>query len=217
MMHENDTALLALARGELPPSEAREVEDHAAGCASCGRELAWLRTERGLFRARPAPVPSHVWQGIERRIIIAREERRDRRRAWLRGGSVAATFAAAAALLVFVCGHGLPVGRHPQTVGSEGPAPAPETTTQPASAVLDAAEREYSQAIQKLTDEYASARDQLDPETADRYDEEFSKLRSVLTTERAAARDDIRARRRVLRAYSAYMRSMQAVVLEVHQ
>jgi len=216
----NDDALLALARGELPSSEAREVEEHAAECAACKHELAWLRAERSLFRAREAQLPSHVWQGIERRIIIAREERREQRRGWLRGGGVAVAFAAAASLLVFVWGRGLPLGHHASTVGSSGPAPSqqePEKETLPASQVLDEAEKEYEAAIQKLEDDYESARDRLDPEAADRYDAEFEKLRSLLSTERAAARDVIRARRRVLRAYSAYMRTMQAAVLEVHQ
>src|SRR5262249_5431244 len=158
----NDDALLALARGELPSSEAREVEEHAAECPACKHELAWLRAERSLFRAREAQLPSHVWQGIERRIIIAREERRERRRGWLRGGGVAVAFAAAASLLVFVWGRGLPLGRHASTVNSSGPAPSQqdqEREAPPASKVLDEAEQEYEAAIQKLQDDYESARD----------------------------------------------------------
>jgi hypothetical protein len=210
----NDDDLLALARGELPPVEAREVEEHAGACAACGRELAWLRAERSLFRGSAPELPSHVWQGIERRIIIAREERRERRRSWLRGGGVAVAFAAAASLLVFVWGHGLPLGRRAPAGSSAQSTPAPETA--PAARVLDAAEREYVAAIDRLEGDYDRARDRIDPETADRFDSEFRQLRDVISTERAAAGDDIRARRRVLRAYSAYMRSMQAVVLEVH-
>src|SRR5262249_45429016 len=145
----NDDDLLALARGELPPSEAREVEEHAAECADCKRELAWLRAERSLFRGIAAELPSHVWQGIERRIIIAREERPERRRGWLGGGGVAAAFAAAAALIVFVWGHGLPVGRHAAPASSTAqPTPAPDGL--PPSQVLDAAEREYVAAIDML-------------------------------------------------------------------
>ena len=206
----NDDDLLALARGQLPPGEAREVEEHAAGCAACGRELAWLRAERSMFRGIPAELPSHVWQGIERRIIIAREERRERRRGWLRGGGVAAAFAAAAALIVFVWGHGLPALRHTPASSTAQPAPAPDG--QPPSQVLDAAEREYVAAIDMLENDL---RGRVDAETADRYDDQLRKLREVIESERAAAGDDIRARRRVLHAYSAYMRTMQAAVLEV--
>ena len=217
MKHLSEDDLLGLVRGELPPGEAREVEDHAAACPGCRRELAWLRTERGLFRAQPVPLPAHTWQGIERRIIIAREQKFERRKRVAYGGGAAAVFAAAAGLLVYVWGRGVP----PVNDSKPGIATTPvnsETPTRearPASEVLDDAERQYRAAIAKLESTYANERDRFDPDVAERYDDEIQQLREVVSSERAAAGDDPWARRRVLRAYSAYMRSMQAMLLEV--
>jgi len=214
MKHLSEDDLLGLVRGELPPGEAREVEDHAAACPGCRRELAWLRTERGLFRAQPFPLPAHTWQGIERRIIIAREQKFERRKRAFYGGGAAAVFAAAAGLIVYVWGRGVPVNSKPVVatpVNSETPA----REVRPASEVLDDAERQYRAAIAKLESTYASERDRFDPDVAERYDDEIQQLREVVVNERAAAGDDPWARRRVLRAYSAYMRSMQAMLLEV--
>src|SRR5262249_16798881 len=108
MTHATEDDLIGLIRGELEPAAAREVEEHATTCLSCKRELAWLRTERGLVRSQPALLPAHPWQGIERRIIVAREEKWARRRRLVAGGSAAAVFAAAASLLVYVWGRGAP-------------------------------------------------------------------------------------------------------------
>lgn len=217
MKHLSEDDLLGLVRGELPPGEAREVEDHAAACPGCRRELAWLRTERGLFRAQPVPLPAHTWQGIERRIIIAREQKFERRKRTFYGGGAAAVFAAAAGLLFYVWGRGVPVNSKPgiasTPVNSESETPSREA--RPASEVLDDAEREYRAAIAKLESAYQDERDRFDPDVAERYDDEIQQLRDVVVSERAAAGDDPWARRRVLRAYSAYMRSMQAMLLEV--
>lgn len=198
--------LHALVRGETNA----EATAHVAACAECARELAWLRTERGLFRAEKVQLPSHVWQGIERRIILEREAQRQRRLRWVRGTVVVSAFAAAATLLFYVWGNGAPPPANVRAILPSIESPAP-------GRVLSAAEREYSAAIETLQEQYQSERGQLAPDVAERYDSEFRKLRDVLTSERSAARNDLRARRRVLRAYSAYMRSMQAVVLEVRK
>ncbi len=216
MKHLTEDDLLGLVRGELPPGEAREVEEHAAACPGCKRELAWLRTERGLFRAQPVPLPPHTWQGIERRIIIEREQKLGRRKRVAYGGGAAAVFAAAAGLLVYVWGRGLPTNSQPQGVAQTPvTSETPSREALPASQVLDDAEQQYRAAIAKLESTYQSERDRFDPDVAERYDDEIQQLREVVTSERAAAGDDPWARRRVLRAYSAYMRSMQAMLLEV--
>ena len=215
MKHLSEDDLLGLVRGELPPGEAREVEDHAAACPGCRRELAWLRTERGLFRAQPVPLPAHTWQGIERRIIIAREQKTERRKRAFYGGGAAAVFAAAAGLLVYVWGRGVPVNDSKPALATPVNGETPAREARPASEVLDDAERESLAAIAKLESAYASERDRFDPDVAERYDDEIQQLREVVVSERAAAGDDPWARRRVLRAYSAYMRSMQAMLLEV--
>ncbi len=219
MTHATEDDLIGLIRGELSPAAAREVEEHTTSCLTCKRELAWLRTERGLFRAQPAPLPAHTWQGIERRIIVAREEKGARRRRLLAGGSAAAVFAAAASLLVYVWGRGIsqPGGAAMSEAIQPRESVGEDSERRPPSQVLDDAEREYKQAIARLERSYEDERAELDPEVADRYDDELRQLRDVVVAERARAGDDTWARRRVLRAYSAYMRSMQAMVLEVRK
>lgn len=45
-------ALDALVAGELGPAREQEARAHAAGCARCAHELAWLASERELFAQR---------------------------------------------------------------------------------------------------------------------------------------------------------------------
>jgi len=215
----NQEDLLGLARGELAPAKADEVEAHTEGCASCARELAWLRTERALFRAHSAAPPAHVWQGIERRLVIAGERQRERRRRWMQVGSGATVLAAAASVLFYLWTQRLPIAT---PTASERPASStgPEMnrddgTSSDATEALSSAEREYRGAIRKLEKAYVRERDNLDPDQAMKVDEELRKLREVVMVEREAAQDDVWARKRVLHAYSTYMRTMQAVVLEV--
>jgi hypothetical protein len=220
MTHVTEDDLIGLALGDLSPAEAREVEEHTTSCLTCRRELAWLRTERGLFRSQSAPLPAHTWQGIERRIIVAREERSGRRRRLAAGSGIAVAFAAAASLLFFVWGRGAPVPGSaplPASTDAQRDAQEPSEDRLPPSKVLDDAEREYRQAIGKLENVYEKERAELDPDLASRYDDELQKLRELVSTERARAGDDTGSRRRVLRAYSAYMRSMQTMVLEVRK
>jgi len=68
--------LEALAFDELPLEEARRALEHAGGCASCGRELASLRQERGRFHARAAAQPA-----LPRLELFAQVEARARARA----------------------------------------------------------------------------------------------------------------------------------------
>jgi anti-sigma factor RsiW len=217
----NHDDLLGLARGELTAERASQVEAHAERCPACAGELRWLRTERALFRQEPGGPSSHVWQGIERRIVIAREERRARRQRWLQVGGGGAIMAAAAALLLVVWFGGAP----PVSSGADAqasaatlapPAEEPEQATE-ASLSLDAAEEEVKAAILRLERVYARERDRLEPEVVLRLDEELEGLKHVLALETDSARDDVRARRRVLRAYASYMRTMQGLVLEVRK
>lgn len=210
----NHDDLLELARGELSPDRAEEVASHAADCADCGRELQWLRTERALFRAQTATPASHVWQGIERRIVIAREEKRVRRQRWLQVGAASTVVAAAAAFLLTVWTHGLSVKTDvgSSTKTDDQSEPRREDSVE-ASRAIDAAEVEYRAAIRQLETAYRERRDTMDPEELLRYDSELRRLRSQLKAERVAAQDDVWARRRVLRTYSAYVRTMQAMVI----
>ncbi len=217
----NHEELLDLARGDLSPARAAEVEDHAETCASCAHELRWLRTERALFRGQRAAPASHVWQGIERRLVISLEERRSRRQRWVQVGGAGTVLAAAASAVLFLWGRGTPlVNEPPEAQGLAQPAPtqADDRTVAPeAFDTLEAAEAEVKNAITRLERVYTREKDNLDPEEVLRFEEELQGLKQLLSAEKATAKDDVWARRRVLRAYSTYMRTMQAMVLEVRK
>jgi anti-sigma factor RsiW len=211
----NHDDLLDLARGGLSPERAEKVEEHAAACAECARELGWLRTERALFRTQTTTPAPHVWQGIERRLVVAREERRVRRQRWLQVGAGSTLVAAAAGFLFLIWGHGLSVKDDVASSANRDDTveePRPDNTIEAARAVV-AAENEYRAAIRQLEEAYLDRREELDPEELLRFDSELRSLRNQLKAERVAAKDDVWARRRVLRTYSAYMRTMQAMVL----
>ena len=121
--------LLDLAYGELEPPHAAEVAAHAAGCASCGPELARLQgtrrlvspltateepsagfDERLLSAARAASAPAHAvaaaaassaWGPASSAAPDAATARMRRRGRWMRA-AVVASFAAAAGLAVVV-------------------------------------------------------------------------------------------------------------------
>lgn len=106
--HATTDQLEALIRGE---STGAPIEAHVAGCASCQRELAWVRAERGLLGRRPrAALPPELWQGIEARIaaqpaplgLAGRPRAREKVRQWL------PVAAAAAAALIAVSVGGFP-------------------------------------------------------------------------------------------------------------
>src|SRR5262249_23552648 len=128
-------ALEGLALGELGGARGREVEAHAASCASCKRELEWLRAERELMARRAAqaqPLPAELWQRIESRIS-PEAPRRASRMAWLGPAIVGA--AAAAVLLVFLHKR-QPVAVHPPKIDRKDPIVA-----------IDQAEQQYQEAI----------------------------------------------------------------------
>ena len=140
-------ALEALALGELDEARAKEVSAHAASCASCKRELAWLRTERELVARRESePVPAALWEKIDARIA----PRPGRRWAWV-GGAVA--IAAAAALLI--------VWRQPQPVATHTPDAGVIGKTHKKldpKVAIDNAEKEYEQAISVMEQEIRAKR-----------------------------------------------------------
>jgi hypothetical protein len=204
MMCDNDK-LTELARGELSGTEAAEVERHAESCESCARELAWARAEQMLFRARTRPgVPPHAWQGIERRVAVAREGRDRRRRFWAGAGAMGTLAAAAMTLLVW--------SHHPN-MPTTVDAGVPAGLDQGAKLAVDRAEVEYSQAIAVLDADWQQKRSGLPPERARRVDEELSRLKEQMKKNETIA-VDLEGRRKALRTYSAYVRTVQAAVLE---
>jgi len=203
--------MVDLARGKLSPAEARDATAHAADCVTCAGELAWARAEAELFSspARRSRVPAHVWQGVERRIVVAAERLERRRRMWAGGGALASLAAAAAALVVLWQD---PTQRALLLDGGSsaaGGAPVVEVTN-----TLDKAEAEYAKAIQVLEADWETRRAGMAPERAARVDSELSQLRTLMTENRTLAGVDPEGRRRALRTYSAYMRTMKAAVLE---
>ncbi|HKA87774.1 MAG TPA: zf-HC2 domain-containing protein [Haliangiales bacterium] len=206
----DEEKLAGLVRGELGAEEARAVEAHAEGCAECAEELRWLRAEQKLFAARTRPaVPAHAWQGIERRVVLAREGRAHRRRTWVGVGAMG-TFAAAAATLILWVHRPL----HVAINDAGAPAAAPVMVAEPAAATLDRAEQEYSRAIEVLDADWQTRRGAVPAERAKKVDRDLSRLKELMNENKAIAGADVEGRRRALRTYSAYMRTVQAAVLE---
>ncbi len=208
MMCDEDK-LAGLVRGELAAEEAREVETHAAACAECGEELRWLRAEQKLFAARTRPpVPAHAWQGIERRVVLAREGRAHRRRTWVGAGAMGTLAAAAATLILWLHRPDLRVAM------IDAGAPPAALAVEPATATLDHAEQEYSKAIEVLEADWQTRRGAVPADRAHKVDEDLSRLKELVNENKAIAGADIEGRRRALKTYSAYMRTVQAAVLE---
>ena len=223
MKHCDKDQLIAAARRELSPARVVEVETHAADCAECKAELAWLRAERTLLQRRAGEVtmPAGQWGKIADRIGTRAEReaappaRRPSRLAWLAGGGALLVAAAAAMLLV------LPRrGAHEKP--SE-PAPTrPEAATEPdhrleTVAAIEQAEKDYERAIDLLEAEYAEQRTRLQPEASERRDAELERMREELHGLRGIAGDDVDGRLRMLHASAQYVRSMQTIVLEEPQ
>jgi anti-sigma factor RsiW len=75
-----------LTSGELPTSDALALRAHVAGCASCDREIEWLRAERRLLsnRTRARAVPSaRLLAGVQARRSAARYRPPNRATRWL--------------------------------------------------------------------------------------------------------------------------------------
>jgi anti-sigma factor RsiW len=208
MMCDEDK-LAGWVRGELTVEEAREVEAHAAGCAECAEELRWARAEEKLFAARTRPaVPTHAWQGIERRVVLAREGRAHRRRAWMGAGAMGTLAAAAATLILWV-------HRPDQRVAmNDAGAPPVGMVVEQAAATLDHAEAEYSRAIEVLEADWQTRRAVVPAERARKVDDDLVRLKELVNENKAIAGANLEGRRRALKTYSAYMRTVQAAVLE---
>jgi hypothetical protein len=225
-----DDGLPDLAQGRLPADVARELAAHAAGCKTCGDELAWLRAEAKLFadRAAAAPTPpDHVWKAIQARTSDATVEKQQRRRKRLLVAG--ATFAAAAAVILAVGVVGSAKRRSVATIGidagtvamvsdaavdSELPGLSVPGRASKGSVALDDADRQLDEAIAELTKEYQRRRATLPPARARRYDAEFEAARAAVDDARRSAGPNVSARRQVVRARSHYLRSMQTVVLK---
>jgi anti-sigma factor RsiW len=203
--------LEALARGELDPARAAEVEAHATRCAACKHELTWLRAERLLLdgrRARQAQLAPSLWLGVEERVAaqpvrsFPAWNARQRYLA-LAAAGMAIAFGAAT-LRHFITG-----GAHRTVVAHHA------DDGDDSDSVLADAESEYREAAEQLEHEYRERRDQLPRSLAARTDRALAEAREQI----ALARDDARSvdgKMRLLDGYADYVHSLQTVVYEVN-
>jgi hypothetical protein len=191
---------------ELLEADAPEALQHAAGCAECARELAWLEAERKLIARRPTPSTAHLWAGVQARL----SERRVRRPHWAWRASVAAAGLAAAAAVLLVI-----VKPAPQPAPIAAPVVAHRAGYKPdpkVLAALDRAEADYRDAAKVLEGEYARLRPELDPALAKRWDETLTRAHTQLGEARAVAGEDLNARMQLLDGYAGYLRSLRNVI-----
>ena len=179
---------------------APEAVEHAATCAECGRELAWLKAERALMQRRKPAQVDHLWAGVEKRIA-----RKPHRPHWAWRASVgAAALAAVASVLLVV----------------RVQKPAPEVTAKSeryrpdarALAALERAETDYRDAAKVLEGEYARLRPALDPKLAQQWDETLTRAHAQLGEASAVAGEDVNARMQVLDGYAGYLRSLRNLI-----
>jgi hypothetical protein len=208
--------------GDLAAEEFRETETHLAGCGDCRRELDWLRAERRLMSERRhgvGPLPPAMWAAIEARVAQKRtpvEAPRKRSLFWGIFGGFATLTAAAAAFVALI----LPPTALPNAVEQAGSAlasresvPDPERPQRARRNLIDG-ERQYHSAIRELEADYRARRRSLAPETVAMLDHQFSEMRTTIAQARRDANGNPEARRRTLRAYAAYVHSLQHVAFD---
>lgn len=184
-----------------------EPAAHAATCAECARELAWLRAEAELVRRRPQPaVRPGIWEGIDARIHAPIPLSHARR--WRRVAGAAAAIAAAAALAVVVRAP----GRRAFDGSDAGvPEEAIAAVDPKAQQALDRAAGDYRTALGVLEQEYVRARDRLDARTQKRWDSSFARARSLIDAS-AQARNDPDERVRLLDGSALMVRSLRHAI-----
>ncbi|RMH15501.1 MAG: hypothetical protein D6696_20590, partial [Acidobacteria bacterium] len=126
---------IALAAGDdLPPGEARRLEEHLASCPACRAEAAELRASRAAFQAAAAPPLDEAVLAPVRRAVLDEIARQQGRRATLLPfpRRVAGRWLAAAAVVLAALGvawlarrAGTPPSSPPLIAGHETP---PATT-----------------------------------------------------------------------------------------
>jgi hypothetical protein len=222
--HPHDE-LEALARGELDREAAAAVTAHAAGCADCARELAWLRAELKLVAARRAEAPAdraaldRMWAAVERETG-ARTARPLARARWIGAGVVLAMAAAAVLYLERPAPRAQVTAEAPATPTPATQAPADDAiATAPATATdaaptdaeraVSDAERAYAIALDALEADYGKRRSGLPPSVATAYDHRFRDARRELDGARREAGDDLDARVLILDLYASQVRSLR--------
>jgi hypothetical protein len=196
MTHEElRDRLLDLAYGELSPRQAREVEEHAAGCEACGAELGRIRGTRRLMAALPEePAPE---RGASILVAAAREAARapEPRRRWPRWAWAAPVAAASLAAVVAVS---LRIGavrpaslrEDPNALmGEPSPPRAPEAPPAPVDAGAGAAARDAAGAADREARAETSARAEKKAAPARARDEGEARFATPPPPERAPERN----------------------------
>jgi hypothetical protein len=217
--------LEALVAEALPAERASELQTHARTCASCTRELQWLRTERRLMSERKVAepgLPPDLWRGVERRIAAAGGAGHPARPGFFARWRPFARLAfpvltGAAALATAVVLH-LRNPESPPPATSDGDLGALATGPATVSAtgvmeVLDAALAEYQQAAALLEKDLKQSRRRLPSLEAEALERRIEPARRQLGDPPTGA--DAESRLRALDGYADYVRSLQAVVLAV--
>lgn len=179
---------------DLDATTQAALEQHAAGCARCGRLVADLAAIRRQAAALPELVPSRdLWPGIEARIqapVISLERplvaRRRIRSAWWMGAAAAGLVAVTASVTYYLTNRASgssqtvaavdsPAVRAPDTTNREMVAdPAASLATNPGQSVVPATREQRRPS--------PSARP---AGTASEYDRDVAQLRAILAERRA--------------------------------
>lgn len=167
-MSEHDTTRLSdYLDGELPESEAAELEAHLAECRECASTLVELRAVvEGAGRLPQLPPERDLWPGIEARLRPRTAApagaaadvvplRRHRRVVM----TVPQLAAAAVALVLFSAGAVW------LTVGGTGVVGSTPTMAAADAAATSVAFTDFDKAVAVLEEEYLSRREALDPGT----------------------------------------------------
>ncbi len=195
-----------LVDGILDGERAASVEAHAAGCDSCGRELAGLRElrRRAGQLGRSIDPPRDLWP----EIAAAVERRRVVRERF--GGERRALLVAAAAAVVVAVAVGYFAGRQasPPEVVDVGP---PSALRQARLGVDSLAEARVG--LERARDQaemaFAARRDDLPPETVRVIDSNLRVIEQAIAEISAALEEEPDNARLALRLASVYRRQIE--------
>jgi len=194
--------------GELTGRKALGLERHLERCADCRALAEDFRTIAGGAAKLDAPEPSpSVWTDIKSRLVALEQnpaagKRQDLAPPALWLGLPALRFAGVAALALVLIASGVLVGLR---LGRPGLPAGPEAGEKYTLAKLDEAEAHYQQAIQALSQAFASEKGALAPQVVELFERNLGVIDSTIRACRAAVLaepDDLQARNFLLAAYT---------------
>jgi tetratricopeptide (TPR) repeat protein len=194
--------------GELTGRQTARLERHLASCGECRALLEDLRKIAGGAAELDAPEPSdRVWRNIRTGLATADlkplvEGISLEPRPLFGLGAPALRHAGVAALAVVLAVTGVVVGLR---LGRQGTPARSDRGEEYTLAKLDEAERYYQQAINSLSEAFASQRGVLVPQVAELFDRNLSVIDATIQACRRAVLeepDDLQARSYLLSAYT---------------